>query len=100
MESFVARRVHQDIILTDQMFIEAKEEVILLPAKTRYEQDDGGTETTPEQRIIFSPEMPRQLVKPKPSGKFCASLYQRFIPNRHCNPVVKPAGKCVKRLPE
>src|SRR5205814_10562079 len=28
-------RVHQDIILTDQMFIEAQEEVILLPAKTR-----------------------------------------------------------------
>lgn len=100
MESFVARRVHQDIILTDQMFIEAKEEVILLPAKTRYEQDDGGTETTPERRIIFSPEMPRQLVKPKPSGKFCASLRQRFIPNRHCNPVVKPAGKYAKRLPE
>ena len=42
----VPLRVHQDIILTDQMFIEAREEVILLPAKTRYEQDDGGTETT------------------------------------------------------
>src|SRR5947208_16742133 len=35
----VPLRVHQDIILTDQMFIEAKAEVILLPAKTRYEQD-------------------------------------------------------------
>jgi molybdopterin-dependent oxidoreductase alpha subunit len=32
----VPMRVHQDIILTDQMFIAAKEEVILLPAKTRY----------------------------------------------------------------
>ncbi len=52
-------RVHQDIILTDQMFIEPNEEVILLPAKTRYEQDDGGTETTTERRIIFSPELPR-----------------------------------------
>ena len=37
----------------------AKEEVILLPAKTRYEQDDGGTETTTERRILFSPEIPR-----------------------------------------
>ena len=54
-------RVHQDIILTDQMFIEAKEEVILLPAKTRYEQDGGGTETTTERRIIFSPEIARQV---------------------------------------
>src|ERR1051326_8896148 len=37
----VLLRVHQDIILTDQMSIPAKEEVILLPAKTRYEQDIG-----------------------------------------------------------
>src|SRR5436190_18866210 len=50
-------RVHQDIILTDQMFIEAREEVILLPAKTRYEQDDGGTETSTERRVMFSPEI-------------------------------------------
>jgi molybdopterin-dependent oxidoreductase alpha subunit len=62
----VPLRVHQDIILTDQMFIEAREEVILLPAKTRYEQDDGGTETTTERRILFSPEIPRQV------GEACA----------------------------
>ncbi|MES1168025.1 MAG: molybdopterin-dependent oxidoreductase, partial [Oleiharenicola lentus] len=35
-------RVHQDILLTDQMLIDPADEVILLPAKTRYEQDDGG----------------------------------------------------------
>jgi molybdopterin-dependent oxidoreductase alpha subunit len=60
-------RVHQDIILTDQMFIDAGERgeaVLLLPAKTRYEQDDGGTETTTERRVIFSPEIPRPLDKP------------------------------------
>src|SRR5207245_1182640 len=28
---------------------------------TRYEQDGGGTETTTERRIIFSPEIPRQV---------------------------------------
>src|SRR5438046_4508958 len=54
-------RVHQDIILTDQMFIEPKEEVILLPAKTRYEQEGGGTETITERRVVFSPELPRQV---------------------------------------
>jgi len=54
-------RVHQDIILTDQMLLEPGEEVLLLPAKTRYEQDDGGTETTTERRVAFSPEIPRQL---------------------------------------
>ena len=57
----IPMRVHQDITLTDQMLLEAKEEVILLPAKTRYEQEGGGTETTTERRIIFSPEIPRQV---------------------------------------
>lgn len=57
----VPLRVHQDIILTDQMFIPAREEVVLLPAKTRYEQEGGGIETTTERRIIFSPEIPREL---------------------------------------
>jgi molybdopterin-dependent oxidoreductase alpha subunit len=57
----IGMRVHQDIILTDQMFIEPREEVLLLPAKTRYEQDDGGTQTSTERRVAFSPELPRQV---------------------------------------
>lgn len=55
----VPLRVHQDIIVTDQMFLEARDAVLLLPAQTRYEQTDGGTETTTERRILFSPEIPR-----------------------------------------
>jgi molybdopterin-dependent oxidoreductase alpha subunit len=54
-------RVHQDIILTDQMFIDGPGDVLLLPAKTRYEQDGGGTQTTTERRVCFSPEIPRQV---------------------------------------
>ena len=54
-------RVHQDIILTDQMLLNSGEEVLLLPAKTRYEQEGGGTETTTERRILFGPELPRQV---------------------------------------
>ena len=57
----VPLRVHQDILLTDQMFVEGDGDVLLLPAKTRYEQDDGGTETTTERRVVFSPELPRQV---------------------------------------
>ncbi|MBU6400286.1 MAG: molybdopterin-dependent oxidoreductase, partial [Verrucomicrobia bacterium] len=57
--SRVPLRVHQDIIVTDQMLLEPGEEVILLPAKTRYEQDDGGTETITERRVVFGPELPR-----------------------------------------
>jgi len=80
-------RSRQDIILTDQMFLEAKEEVILLPAKTRYEQDDGGTEAITERRIVFSPEIPRQVAKRKPSGKSCANSRRqptRTAPNSRC----------------
>lgn len=57
----VSLRVHQDILLTDQMFIEPEGEVLLLPAKTRYEQDGGGIETTTERRVAFTPEIPRQV---------------------------------------
>lgn len=53
-------RVHQDIILTDQMFIEG-DEVLLLPAQTRYEQEDGGTETSTERRVMFTPQIHRQV---------------------------------------
>ncbi|MFQ5552368.1 MAG: FdhF/YdeP family oxidoreductase [Thermoplasmata archaeon] len=51
-------RVHQDIVLTSQMLVEPGERVLLLPAATRYEQRGGGTETSTERRIYFSPEIP------------------------------------------
>lgn len=50
-------RVHQDIYITSQMLVDPAETVVLLPAQTRYEQRGGGTETTTERRIIFSPEI-------------------------------------------
>ena len=31
---------------------------MLLPAATRYEQEGGGTSTTTERRVAFSPEIP------------------------------------------
>jgi anaerobic selenocysteine-containing dehydrogenase len=75
-------RVHQDIILTDQMFIEAKEEVILLPAKTRYEQDDGGTQTSTERRIMFTPEIPRQVGEARAEWKILRELAAAVYPER------------------
>lgn len=54
----VPLRVHQDVVLSSQMFTEPGDVVVLLPAATRYEQRDGGTETTTERRIAFSPEIP------------------------------------------
>ena len=54
----VGLRVHVDIVAASQMLIDG-EQVLLLPAMTRYEQPGGGTETTTERRIVFSPEIPR-----------------------------------------
>jgi molybdopterin-dependent oxidoreductase alpha subunit len=54
----VPLRVHQDIVVSSQMLVDPGEVVVLLPAATRYEQRDGGTETTTERRIAFSPEIP------------------------------------------
>ncbi|MEP7028335.1 MAG: molybdopterin-dependent oxidoreductase, partial [Candidatus Eisenbacteria bacterium] len=61
VEAALARvplRIHQDIVLTNQMLVEPADVVLLLPARTRYEQEGGGTETTTERRIVFSPEVP------------------------------------------
>jgi molybdopterin-dependent oxidoreductase alpha subunit len=75
-------RVHQDIILTDQMFIEPREEVILLPAKTRYEQEGGGTETITERRIVFSPEIPRQVGEARSEWRILLELAAAVDPAR------------------
>jgi molybdopterin-dependent oxidoreductase alpha subunit len=53
----VPLRVHQDIIVSSQMLVDPGEAVLLLPAATRYEQRGGGTETTTERRIAFSPQI-------------------------------------------
>jgi molybdopterin-dependent oxidoreductase alpha subunit len=53
-----ALRVHQDIVLSHQMLVDPGELVVLLPAATRYEQEGGGTSTTTERRVAFSPEIP------------------------------------------
>ena len=55
-------RVHQDIVLSPQMMIEPADTVVLLPAQTRYEQSGGGTETSTERRILFSPEIPGRRI--------------------------------------
>ncbi len=54
----VPLRVHQDLVLTTQMLVDPADTVVLLPAQTRYEQRGGGTETSTERRIYFSPEVP------------------------------------------
>jgi molybdopterin-dependent oxidoreductase alpha subunit len=79
--SQVPLRVHQDIILTDQMLIES-DEVILLPAKTRYEQDGGGTETTTERRVIFGAQLPRQVGEARAVWKILRDIAAAVDPAR------------------
>ena len=60
-------RVHQDIVLSSSMLAECDGDVLLLPAATRYESPGGGTETSTERRIIFSPEIAgRRIGSAKP----------------------------------
>ncbi|HZR46810.1 MAG TPA: molybdopterin-dependent oxidoreductase, partial [Candidatus Manganitrophaceae bacterium] len=63
----VAVRIHQDVLLSSMMVLPPKEAVVLLPSTTRYESPGGGTETSTERRIIFSPEVPgRRIGSAKP----------------------------------
>jgi molybdopterin-dependent oxidoreductase alpha subunit len=53
----VGLRIHQDIVLNTSSLLPGKT-VLLLPAQTRYETAGGGTTTSTERRIRFSPEIP------------------------------------------
>ena len=76
-------RVHQDIVMSSQMLVEPGEVVVLLPACTRYEQTGGGTETTTERRILFSPEIPGPRIgEARSEWEIFADLGRRVRPDR------------------
>ena len=54
----VRLRIHQDIVVNPTMLSDPADTVVLFPSRTRYEQRGGGTETSTERRIIYSPEIP------------------------------------------
>lgn len=56
--SKVRHRIHQDIVLNSSTVLEPGEAVLVLPGQTRYEQRTGGTSTSTERRIRFTPEIP------------------------------------------
>lgn len=79
----VPLRVHQDIVLAHQMFVEPADTVVLLPATTRYEQPGGGTETATERRIYFSPEIPGpRIAEARSEWEVFAELARRVDPDR------------------
>ncbi|MBZ5560066.1 MAG: FdhF/YdeP family oxidoreductase [Acidobacteriia bacterium] len=76
-------RVHQDIVLSSSMLVESDGDVVLLPATTRYESAGGGTETSTERRIIFSPEIPgRRIGSARPEWQVFGDVMARVHPNR------------------
>src|SRR5918997_2173685 len=76
----VPLRVHQDVVVTSQMLVEG-DDVVLLPVATRYEQEGGGTETTTERRIVFSPELPRRGGAARSEWRLFADVVNRMRPD-------------------
>ena len=73
-------RVHQDIMVSSSMLVDGSD-VLLLPAATRYESPGGGTETSTERRIIFSPEIPgRRIGSAKPEWWVFREVMKRAYP--------------------
>ncbi|MEH7346458.1 FdhF/YdeP family oxidoreductase [Bacillus sp. JJ1532] len=79
----VELRVHQDIIFNTSTLVDAKEEVIILPAMTRYEQPGGGTSTSTERMVYFSPEIkgPR-IEEARPEWEIYVDLASRVYPDK------------------
>ncbi len=93
----VPLRVHQDIVVSSQMLVDPADTVVLLPAATRYEQRDGGTETTTERRIVFGPE----IRGPRPGEvrtewEIFLDLARRVDPER-AHLVEFPGGDAIRR---
>lgn len=79
----VKLRVHQDIVLNTSTLLACKGAVMVLPAETRYEQRGGGTSTSTERRIRFSPEIagPR-IEEARPEWEIPALIGQKLLPER------------------
>lgn len=85
VEAALARvplRIHMDLIATNQMLVDPAEEVLLLPAATRYEIPGGVTQTSTERRVIFSPEVPGpRIAEARSEWRAFADLARRVHPN-------------------
>jgi len=90
----VPMRVHQDVVVTSQMLLEG-DDVLLLPVATRYEQEGGGTSTTTERRIIFSPEVPRQVGEARSEWRLFADVAMRVRPE-HAHAFAWPTNHALR----
>src|SRR5205807_5466268 len=78
----VPLRIHQDIVLSSAMLVDPAYAVLLFPAETRYEQRGGGTETSTERRVYFSPEIPgRRIGEARAEWEIFMQLAERVRPD-------------------
>ncbi|MBI1795495.1 MAG: molybdopterin-dependent oxidoreductase, partial [Candidatus Eisenbacteria bacterium] len=85
--SRVGLRVHQDIVLNTSSLLEGPA-VILLPAETRYESLGGGTATSTERRIRFTPEIP---------GPRIAEATSPTTPRSSSRKAMRAGSSCTRR---
>jgi len=72
-------RVHQDIVLNTYSTFDAGELLVLLPAQTRYES--GGTSTSTERRIRYSPPIPgHRIGEARAEWQIPCLIAQHLIP--------------------
>ena len=75
-------RVHQDIVLNGSMLLDPEEAVVILPGQTRYEQRSGGTSTSTERRIRFTPEIPgHRIGETLPEWEIPVLIGRKTMPN-------------------
>ena len=76
-------RIHHDIVVSSSMLVDSDGDVLILPAATRYESEGGGTETSTERRIIFSPEIHgRRVGSARPEWQVFGEAMARAFPER------------------
>jgi predicted molibdopterin-dependent oxidoreductase YjgC len=86
-------RVHHDIVLSSAMLVDGDGDVLLLPATTRYESPGGGTETSTERRVIFSPEIPgRRIGSARPEWMVFRDVMRRVAGDRPLQPGLDDAA--------
>src|SRR5436309_2293532 len=71
-----------NIVLSSAMLVDPAYAVLLFPAQTRYEQRGGGTETSTERRVYFSPEIPgRRIGEARAEWEIFMQLAERVRPD-------------------
>lgn len=80
--SRVPVRIHQDLVLRPSMLLDTSDAVVVLPAQTRYEQRTGGTCTSTERRILFTPELAgHKIGESRPEWEILSSIGRKSMPN-------------------